>query len=113
MNKGLIQKIIKEILQETFVNNINVGNIDINANITIIFQNNELNLEKISEKRFKAISVKVSDIIKKDDELEFFDKTFEVNKKVKCNIYRKNEIGKLLKIDIIHEFSPIKSIEII
>lgn len=112
MQSNLIKSIIREILQETFVNSFNTQDIDINANINIIFQNNELNLTKISENLFEVKKIKVSDKIKVGDQIEFIDKKLEINKKEKCNIYRKNEIGKFLKIDIIHEFSPIKSIDL-
>lgn len=112
MQPDLIKSIIKEILQETFVNSIDISELDINANITIIFQNNELKLKKISENRFEVESIKVSDKIKQGDQLEFIDKKLKINKKEKCNIYRKNKIGKFLKIDIIHEFAPLKSIEV-
>jgi hypothetical protein len=112
MKQDLIKSIIKEILKETFLKSINLSEISIDANITIIFQNNELNLKKISENRFEVKSIKVSDKIKQGDQLEFMDKLLEINKKEKCNIFRKNKIGKFLKIDIIHEFAPIKSIEV-
>ena len=113
MQPDFIKSIIKEILQETFVNSIEVSALDINANITIIFQNNELKLKKIGKNRFEVESIKVSDKIKEGDQLEFIDNKLEINKKEKCNIYRKNKIGKFLKIDMIHEFAPVKSIEII
>lgn len=113
MQPDFIKSIIKEILRETFVNSIELPALDINANITIIFQNNELNLKKIEKNRFEVEKIKVSDKIKEGDQLEFIDNKLEINKKEKCNIYRKNEIGKLLKIDMIHEFAPIKSIETI
>ncbi len=113
MKTDFIKSIIKEILRETFVSSIELSALDINANITIIFQNNELKLKKIEKNRFEVESIKVSDKIKDGDQLEFIDNKLEINKKEKCNIYRKNEIGKFLKIDMIHEFAPIKSIDII
>jgi len=113
MKTDFIKSIIKEILRETFVSSIELSALDINANITIIFQNNELKLKKIEKNRFEVELIKVSDKIKEGDQLEFIDNKLEINKKEKCNIYRKNEIGKFLKIDMIHEFAPIKSIDII
>jgi hypothetical protein len=113
MKNEKINSIIKQILMEIFINSFNIKDIEPNANITIFFQDNNIKLEKTSEEKFKVLDIKNSEKVQVGDEISFLEKELKVGNKTKCYIFRKNESGKMLKIDFIHQFSPIKSIEIL
>lgn len=113
MKKEIINKIIKEILNEIFINSINIKDVKTDTNITIFFQDNNIKLKKIDEKKFNVLEIKNSEKVQVGDNIEFLSGELKLNNKYKCYIFRKNESGKMLKIDLIHQFSPIKSIEML
>lgn len=113
MKNEKINSIIKQILKEIFINSLNINDIEPNTNITIFFQDNNIKLEKLNEDKFKVIDIKNSEKVQVDDEISFLEKELKIGNKTKCYIFRKNKLGKMLKIDLIHQFSPIKSIDLL
>ena len=106
------KNLIQEILSEMFIESLNLNEIKPGSKIVILFQDNKVEIEKIKNK-FKVLKVSNPERIKPNDILEFIEFNITTGASPRCYIYRKNKIGKYKKIKMIHDFSYVKSVEII
>ena len=110
MKPALFKNMIQEILTEMFSDSINLNEIQPGSKITILFQDNKIELEKIKDK-FLVLNLSNPERIKPEDILEFLDFNMWIGSAPKCHVYRKNEIEKYKKTKMVHEFSIVKGIE--
>jgi hypothetical protein len=123
MKSNILNNLVNEILSEMFINCVDLKQIPFSSNISILFQDNNIKIEKVEEKKsgkeyvpnilFKVKDVSNDGKIKVNDVLLFLDSSIRVGTNPQCFIFRRNESGKLKKINTIHEFSFIKSIQTI
>jgi len=105
----VLRNLIKEILNEFFIKSRKLDADPIGTKINIIFQDNKISLEKISDKKQKVLSIENDGRIKVDDILEFINNEIDFMKP-ECFIFRKNKGGKMMKTKLVHQFSFVKSI---
>ena len=108
--KPFFKNLIQEILNEIFVESINLNQIDLGSNITILFKDNKIKIKKIKD-RFIVLDTTNPERVKPGDIIEFIETNLIIGMSPQCYIYRKNEIDKYKKINMVHKFSSIESIE--
>ena len=111
MKPTIFKVLIQEVLTEIFSESVNLNELKQDSNISILFQDNKIELKKIKH-GFKVTALTNPERIKESDILKFLDFNIWIGSKPKCYIYRKNEIEKYKKIKMVHEFSEVKKIEI-
>ena len=111
MKPTLFKNLIQEVLTEMLSQSVKLNEVKHGSNITILFQDNKVELQKIKS-GFKVIALTNPERIKEGDILQFLDFDIWVGAKPKCWIYRKNEIDKYKKIKMVHEFSSVNGVEV-
>ena len=110
--KSIFTNLIQEVLSEMFVDSINLKEIQSEANITILFKDNNIQLKKVKDK-FKVLKASNPERVKVGDIIEFLESDIKIGTSPKCYIYRRNEIKKFKKINMVHQFSDVTSIDLI